>query len=268
MDETKVLELLTERPLVSVVMPAYNAEKYIGEAVGSVLAQSYTDWELIIINDCSCDRTAEIAGKYSALDPRVSVFHGDVNMGVLRSRAVGTEMSRGEWIAFLDADDRWENDKLEKQLYFAQSKNAGFTYTASSFMDEEGKAYRWTMNVPEVSTYKSLLKQNVISCSSVLIKKNLLLYNISSEKGMHEDFALWLGVLKKGNIAYGLDLPLLRYRISKNSKSGNKIKSAIMTYRTYRAAGLSLIESVLYMFFYASRGVKKYKKILRSGRAG
>ena len=268
MDKTKVSELLTEQPLVSVVMPAYNAEKYIDEAVGSVLAQSYANWELIIINDCSRDGTAEIARKYCTLDSRILVFHGDANMGALRARAVGMEMARGEWVAFLDADDKWENDKLEKQLRFAQSKNAGFTYTASSFMDEEGKAYAWTMNVPEVSTYKSLLKQNVISCSSVLIKKNLLLYNISSEKEMHEDFALWLGVLKKENIAYGLDLPLLQYRISKNSKSGNKIKSAMMTYRTYRAAGLSLVESVMCMFFYASRGMKKYKKILRSGRAG
>lgn len=264
MDETKVLELLTERPLVSVVMPAYNAEKYIGEAVCSVLAQSYTDWELIIINDCSCDRTAEIAGKYSALDPRVSVFHGDVNMGVLRSRAVGTEMSHGEWIAFLDADDRWENDKLEKQLYFAQSKNAGFTYTASSFMDEEGKAYAWTMNVPEISTYKSLLKQNVISCSSVLIKKNLLLYNVSSGEDIHEDFAMWLAILKRGIPAYGLDLPLLRYRIGKSSKSGNKLKSAMMTYRTYRAAGLSLTESVWHMCFYTLRSLDKYKRIWNS----
>lgn len=267
MEETKVSELLTNRPLISVVMPAYNAERHIGEAVASVLAQSCADWELIIVDDCSRDRTAEIADKYGALDSRVFVIHAEANMGVLLARAAGVEMARGEWIAFLDADDKWENDKLERQLSFAQDKGAAFTYTASSFMDEEGRGYAWTMSVPEVSTYKSLLKQNVISCSSVLIKKNLLLYNNLSEKDIHEDFAMWLEVLKRGNVAHGLDLPLLRYRINGGSKSGNKIKSAIMTYRTYRAVGFSPAESVLYMFYYTARGVGKYKKILRSGRS-
>ena len=163
-------------PLVSVVMPAYNAARYINEAIESVISQSFGDWELIIVDDCSSDGTVPAARRYKERDGRISLYSNDTNLGVSMTRRKGVSISRGEWIAFLDADDVWESVKLERQLRFASETGAGFTYTGSSFIDGEGRPYEWRMDVPEKSCYRSLLRQNVISCSSVLIKKSLLPY--------------------------------------------------------------------------------------------
>lgn len=264
MERVGDLELRDNGPLVSVIMPAYNAGKYISEAIRSVLSQSFRNWELLVVDDRSADDTAEKAESFCAYDPRVRLYRGEKNVGAKRSRDFALKMARGEWIAYLDADDCWESDKLQKQLEFAKEKNAEFTYTASSFMNERGEPYGWIMNVPEAIGYRELLKQNLISCSSIMVKKSLLLYNVPSGDGTHEDYALWLTLLKRGVRAYGLDLPLLRYRISRDSKSGNKFRSALMTYRTYRLAGLSRLEAARHMPFYIFRGVKKYNSILKS----
>lgn len=259
------LEPLCDKPTVSVIMPAYNAGKYISEAVRSVKSQSCRSWELIIIDDCSGDDTADIAAAFSAADPRIKLCRNKTNVGVKRSRERALEAARGEWIAFLDADDIWEDDKLQKQLEFAARKNADLTFTASSFIDEKSIPYGWIMNVPEEIDYKGLLRQNVISCSSVLLKKYLLLYNTPSGEGTHEDYVLWLTLLKNGVHAYGLDLPLLRYRISRTSKSGNKFRSALMTYRTYRLVGLTFFDAARAMFHYALRSLRKYSNIRNLG---
>lgn len=178
------------------------------------------------------------------------------------TRMNGVHISRGEWTAFLDADDVWESAKLERQLRFARETGAAFTYTGSSFIDGEGRPYEWRMDVPDKSCYKSLLRQNVISCSSVLIKKSLLPPLFPSEQGIHEDFALWLSILKTGAEARGLNEPLLRYRVTAGSKSGDKLKSAAMTYKTYRAAGVP--KPALYVNFalYTLRSLSKYLKLL------
>lgn len=258
------LEPLCGKPAVSVIMPAYNAGKYISEAVRSVISQSCRSWELIIIDDCSCDDTVGAAAVFSAADPRIKLYLNETNIGARRSRERALKAACGEWIAFLDADDIWEDDKLQKQLDFAAEKNAEFTFTASSFIDEESIPYGWIMNVPEEIDYSGLLKQNIISCSSVLLKKQLLLYNTPSGDGTHEDYALWLTLLRSGVRAYGLDLPLLRYRVSRASKSGNKFRSAIMTYRTYRLVGLSFFDAARAMFSYALRSIRKYRNIRNS----
>lgn len=249
-------------PLVSVVMPAYNAARYIGEAIESVISQSFGNWELIIIDDGSSDGTAQAACRYKERDGRISLYSNDTNLGVSMTRRKGVSISRGEWIAFLDADDVWENVKLEMQLRFACETGAGFTYTGSSFIDGEGRPYGWRMDVPDKSCYKSLLRQNVISCSSVLIKKSLLPPLFPSEQGIHEDFALWLSILKTGTEARGLNEPLLRYRVTAGSKSGDKLKAAAMTYRTYRAAGVPKFASDVNFVLYTLRSLSKYLKLL------
>lgn len=249
-------------PLVSVVMPAYNAARYISEAIESVISQSFGDWELIIIDDCSSDGTVPAARRYKERDGRISLYSNDTNLGVSMTRRKGVSISSGEWIAFLDADDVWESMKLERQLRFASETGSGFTYTGSSFIDGEGRQYNWRMDVPEKSCYRSLLRQNVISCSSVLIKKSLLPPLFPSEQGIHEDFALWLSILKAGTEARGLNEPLLRYRVTSGSKSGDKLKAAAMTYRTYKAAGVPRLASNVNFALYMLGSLSKYLKLL------
>lgn len=257
--------------MVSVIIPSYNSEKYIGETLASVCAQTYPDFEVLVMNDCSQDRTAEIVGKYAHKDPRIHLINLPGNKGVSHARNQGVSMASGEWIAFLDSDDMWTKDKFEKQLKLQEKLRAKktaiedpeFLFTGSSFIDENGDPLSSVLHVPEYVDFSELLKQNIISCSSVLIKRSLMLkYPMPCSDQFHEDFATWLTILKNENIvAYGLDEPLLIYRVTRNSRSGNKCKAACMTFRAYRYVGLGIVKSVQNWLVYSFRSFKKYAKI-------
>lgn len=251
--------------LVSIIMPAYNAEKYITEAIESVQNQTYANWELLVLDDGSSDNTPSIILKKCEEDKRIQFYQNAVNMGVAKTRNKGVELSRGEWIAFLDSDDKWDDQKLEKQMKAVEEHcDAALFFTASSFMSENGHPLSYILQVPEKVFYKDLLKQNVISCSSVLVKKDCLkAYPMPDMKLIHEDFAVWLQILKEGNYAVGINEPLLTYRLSANSKSGNKLKAARMNWNTYRYLKINYLLSVKYMFHYALRSLKKYSKLSR-----
>lgn len=240
-------------------MAAYNAEKTIGVAVDSVLCQTYNDYELIIVNDCSSDNTAAIITKFAQIDNRIKIINNDVNKGVSFSRYAGLKEASGEWIAILDSDDAWKPDKLEKQLLIQTATDADIIYTGSAFMNSEGSPIEWILNVPSEVSYKRLLKQNIISNSSAMVRKSLYCDYYASGDNMHEDFATWLGILKAGYKAVGVNEPLLIYRLTKSSKSGNKVKSAKMNLNTYKYIGLNPIESAYYMCWYIFNGIKKYK---------
>ncbi|MDE6745030.1 MAG: glycosyltransferase, partial [Oscillospiraceae bacterium] len=236
--------------LISIIMAAYNAEQTIEQAVTSVLNQTYENFELLIINDCSKDSTLSIAEKFSEKDKRVKVISNEKNNGVSYTRRHGLEEAKGEWIAILDSDDAWASDKLEKQIRLQRETNADLLYTGSSFMDSDGNRIDWYLHAPREIGYRQLLKQNLISNSSSLVKKELYSeYYVSNDK-MHEDFAVWLGILKSGRLAYGVDEPLLIYRLSKTSKSGNKIKAAKMNWNTYRYMGLNVFAALYYECWY------------------
>lgn len=252
------------KPSVSVIMPAYNASKYIEEAIESVLAQTYTDFELIVVDDQSKDSTPEKVLAYTEKDSRVKYFRNEKNSGSSFSRNFGISSAQGEWIALLDCDDIWTPDKLEKQIALAESKNVDFVFTGSAFTDEHGSEYRYIFEVPEKITYKELLKQNIISCSSVLIKKDYIIKYKMPDFPMREDFACWLTILKTGICAYGINEPLLIYRVSRNSKSSNKKTAAKDTFLLYRAMGYNIISTLYYFFFYTIRSLKKYKNIKSS----
>ena len=252
---------MEEKPgLISIIMAAYNAEKTIGIAINSVLAQSYTDWELLVINDCSKDRTAEIVTAYT--DPRIRLLQNEKNSGVSISRKKGMEVANGEWIAVLDSDDAWTPDKLEKQIKLANDTGAELVFTGSAFMDDDGKPIDWQLHVPTTLSYRELLKQNLVSNSSVLVKSDLYRRYYAIGDGMHEDFAIWLGITKEGKDAYGIDEPLLIYRLAKSSKSSNKIKAAKMNWKTYRYVGLNPVSSAYYMCWYIVRSIRKYKNLI------
>ena len=253
----------TAQPKVSVVMPAYNCEATLQESVESVLRQTAENWELLILDDSSRDGTFKLMRRLAELDSRIRIFRNDRNMGVGRTRNRGVGLAEGDWIAFLDSDDLWTQDKLEKQLsLLASFPGTGLFYTGSSFIRSDGTPMDYILHVPETLDRKKLLKQNLISCSSVLAEKKLLeKYPMPAGAGMHEDFAVWLRILEESSPARGLDEPLLIYRRSASSKSGNKWKAAKMNWNTYRAVGLDPVRACYYMAWYAVNGLKKYSKL-------
>ena len=168
--------------MVSVIIPSYNSEKYIAKTLDSVCAQTYADFEVLVMNDCSSDRTAEIVESYAMIDSRIHLINLPGNKGVSHARNTGVQMASGDWIAFLDSDDLWAPDKLEKQLKLkkqldkdAPERKHDFLFTGSSFIDENGLPLSSTLHVPECVDFEDLLKQNVVSCSSVMIRRELML---------------------------------------------------------------------------------------------
>ena len=247
-------------PMVSVVMPAYNAEKTIFMAVNSVLSQTYDDFELIIVDDLSKDNTENIIKQFN--DSRIVYIKNEQNSGASYSRNRGISLAVGEWIAFLDSDDCWRSDKLKKHIdLHAENKEAVLSYTASAFMNESGQTYDYIMKVEEKIDYKYLLKRNVISCSSVFVKADVMKSIKMPGDYMSEDYYTWLEILKKHRFAYGINEPLLTYRISRKSKSSNRLKAARMTYETYKETGYSAIVSGLLTMRYAIYSIKKRYKI-------
>lgn len=247
--------------IISILMAAYNSAETIEQAITSVIYQTFSAFELIVIDDCSTDRTVEIVKELREKDQRIILLQQEKNGGVSAARKRGLETARGEWIAIIDSDDQWEPEKLEKQLQLHDKTDAELIFTASGFMNEQGELIDWILHVPERLSYRQLLKQNLVSNSSVLVKKELYEKYYSSGDGMHEDYATWLQITKSGVIAYGIDEPLLIYRLSSSSKSGNKKKAALMNWNTYRYVGLSLPETIWYMFCYTVNGIKKYRTL-------
>ena len=247
--------------LISVIMAAYNAEATIGQSIQSVLNQTYSNLELLVIDDCSQDGTATLAEKIAKTDSRVRLIFNEKNSGVSYTRKHGLKEAKGEWIAILDSDDAWAPKKLEKQIKLQEKTSADLLFTGSAFMDSEGNPINWYLHAPAEITYRQLLKQNVLSNSSALVRKELYAKHYAVGDGMHEDFAIWLGILKEDRKAYGVDEPLLIYRIARSSKSGNKVKAAKMNWNTYRYIGLNPVEAIYYEAWYIIRGVMKYKNL-------
>ena len=259
----------TERSaLISIILPAYNAEKTLAESVSSVLAQSYDKIELVIIDDCSTDGTKALAERFANRDKRVKVLSNEVNIGVLKTRIRGVRSSMGQWIAFIDSDDLWDKDKLKKQMDLIQTTGCVLAYTGSGYIGVDGEPIPWVLHVPSEVTYRDLLKQNIISNSSVLVKKDIFLkYSPFSEdhRDMHEDYACWILILKGRFRACGVDEPLITYRVHRRSMTGNKMHSAVLNWFTYRYTGLNVFQAAFYMLIYAARGIIKYSHIRRKG---
>ncbi len=233
-------------PLVSVVMPAYNAAKYIDRAIDSVLSQNDIDLELIIINDGSKDNTLEMLEPYKQYD-NITILDNEQNLGVSATRNKGIAIAKGKYIAFLDTDDWWTADKLKRQVELIEQKQCVLTYTGRELFDDAGKPTGNVIPVHEEISYEELVKHNIINCSSVLMETNVAREFYMEHDDSHEDYLLWLKVLRKYKIAYGINEPLLKYRLSLNGKCRNKFKSARMTYRVHRYLGTNPIKSFFYM---------------------
>lgn len=256
------------KPAVSIIMPVYNTEGFVSEAINSVLEQSFQDWELIIVDDCSSDSSAAIALAYAGRDPRIKVHLNKTNQGVAASRNAGIAASAGAWIAFLDCDDIWRKKKLEKQLALAKKSGARLIYSSYSlFAGDAGKGYRKDYLVPASVTYKSMLRENYIGCSTVLVSREALDGHRFSTSIHHEDYALWLELLKSGVTTAGCIEILVDWRITPNSRSANKIHAAKGRWHIFRKVEkLPLQTALSSMTIYAVRGLLKrytgYKQIM------
>jgi len=252
-----------ECAMVSIVMPAYNAEKYIEQAIRSVIKQTYAEWELIVIDDGSKDDTATILAEFAKQDHRIRFLQNEKNKGVSYTRNRAVELAKGEWIAFLDSDDQWLPEKLEKQLALVdQYPDMVVGYTASSFIDDVGEPYGYIMPAIEKLTYDMLLCKNLMSCSSVIIRASIMKGIKMPNDKMHEDYFVWLTVLRKYGIAYGINEPLLIYRLCANSKSSNRLKSAKMLFQSYHAVGYSAVLSWMLLLRYSFYSISKRYRIL------
>jgi len=246
-------------PLVNVIMPAYNASATIDESIKSVLAQTYANWKLIVINDASRDNTLQRAEFFSSSDSRIHVISNKENQGVAAARNLGLSASEGEFIAFLDSDDLWLPKKLEKQVRFMLERDSVISFTGTSYINSSGQLSDYNLQVPEKFTYNELLKRNLMSCSSVMVRRDAMLPFPSAN--IHEDYTVWMQIVKKIGYADGINESLLIYRMGESTKSSNRIKSARMNFNAYRYVGYGLLKSTLLSLRYAKHSISKRYKI-------
>lgn len=243
--------------LVSVIMPAYNAEKYIAQAIESVLYQNVS-LELLVIDDCSKDHTVEVAERF-AEDSRVQLIRNEHNLGVAETRNVGIRRAKGKYIAFLDADDWWSKGKLEIQCEKMESEGCVLCCTGRELMNADGISQGKTIGVPEKITYEMLLRTNSIPCSSVVIRSQVAKAYGMCYNELHEDYILWLRILQKEPYVIGINQPLLKSRMSEGGKSRNKFKSAKMQWGVYKYMKIKFWKRVYYFLNYAANGIRKYR---------
>lgn len=250
--------------LVSVIMPAYRCAGTIGQAIDSALSQD-VPLEVIVLDDQSPEDLGTVLARY-AQDERVRYFRNERNLGAAASRNRGVELARGEYVAFLDADDWWAEGKLKKQLARLAQTQTVLCSTGRELATPDGRLTGRVIGVKEQITYRSLLLHNCINCSSVVLRTEVARAFPMEHEDSHEDYITWLRILRKYGQASAVDEPLLKYRLSSGGKSGNKLKSAWMTYTAYRYAGFGRIRAAGLFCAYAANGVLKYARAYMGGR--
>jgi len=244
--------------LVSVITPSFNSEKYIKECVLSVVNQTYLNLEMIIVDDFSSDTSKEIIISLAEKDERIKPFFLSKNIGAAEARNIAIGEAKGRYLAFLDSDDIWNEEKLEKQLLFMQEKNIAFSFTAYQMMSEDGKIFSNIISAPKNMTYSSYLKNTVIGCLTVVIDLDKTGRIEMPNIRVSEDMALWLKLLKRGFDAYGLNEVLSRYRETSNSLSANKINASKFVWHVYRKyEKLSFMYSLWCFTHYVFNAFKK-----------
>ena len=244
--------------LVSIIMPAHNSAIHLAEAVSSVLKQTYAEWELFICDDNSSDSTETIASSLAAKDKRIYVISLETRRGPAGARNAGIALSKGRWLAFLDSDDYWEPQKLEKSIKFAQESGSPLTFTSYRTLTEPSKRMGGTVPVPASLSYSDLLKSNQIATSTVVVDRRVCPTFTMPENVFFDDYVAWLGILKQGLVAYSLPTPLTVYRTGRKSFSSNKIRAGVNVFRILRdVEGLPFLPRYKNFAIYALRGIKK-----------
>ncbi|WP_338778681.1 glycosyltransferase family 2 protein [Metabacillus sp. FJAT-52054] len=250
-----------EKHLVSIITPSYNSTKTIGDTIRSVQAQTYGNWEMLIVDDCSKDHSREYIRGFAEKDPRIQLVELAENGGAAVARNTALRMAKGKYAAFLDSDDLWHPEKLEKQIRFMEENDYAFTFTKYQLMQEDGEILNKVIDIPDSIGYHGLLKNTIIGCLTAVVdleKTGLIqMPNIRTR----QDLALWLSILKQGYTAYGLQEVLGYYRLVPGSISSNKLKAAKQNWKVYREVEkLSLPYSIVCFTGYALTSVKKYMR--------
>lgn len=249
---------ISELPLVSIVTPSFNSEKFIAETIASVQDQTETDWELLIVDDASSDNTVAQIHKLQAEDSRIKCFPLTENKGPANARNLGIKKAEGRYLTFLDADDIWFPEFLETSI--AEAKMHHFVFASYQRLDEDLKPYLSDFIVPQKVNYKDILKSNSISCLTAFLDIEKLGKKYMPLIKKRQDMGLWLQYLKEVDFAYGIQQPLAIYRIRRNSLSRNKKSLLKYQWKFYReVAGLSIIQSAYYMSCWAYNGFIKYR---------
>jgi len=244
--------------LVSVIMPCYNMEKYISEAIMSVRQQTYPHWELLIVDDASTDNTVNVIESHSQQDDRIRYTVKDHHSGIADSRNQCLQQAQGHYLAFLDADDIWHPNKLETQLRFMTKKQVGFTYSTYDCIDENGHSLNKSVKAAGNLDYEAYLRNTIIGCSTVMVNKDIVGDVVVPLFRTSEDTATWLDILKKGHLAYAIDESLVSYRIRRKSASSNKFKASFDLWTVYRRhEKLSWPKAMRYFLSYAFHAIKK-----------
>ena len=246
-----------EKDLVTIIIPVYNASRFLKETITTLLNQTYSNFEALFVNDCSLDDSAEII--LDCKDERIKLVNNKINSGAAISRNNGVKIAKGKYICFIDADDLWEKDKLEKQVRFMREKKCAFSFTGYEFTDEIGKPNGVKVSIPEKINYKQALKNTTIWTRTVMFDTNRinkeLIYmpNVKSE-----DTACWWNILKHIDNAYGLNEVLAYYRRSSGTLSSNKFEAIKRIWFLYRKVEkLNLIYSAYCFCFYAFNAVRR-----------
>lgn len=250
---------MKECDLVSIIIPVYNASKFLDDTIATIKNQTYTNWEAIFVDDCSKDDSLKIIEKDAKDDKRIKLIKNKINSGAAVSRNNGIETANGRYICFLDADDKWEKDKLKKQIRFMKNKKCVFSFTGYQFADENCVPNGKIVHVPEKINYKQALKNTTIWTSTVMLDMNVLNKNeIYMPNVKSEDSACWWKILKKVDFAYGLNEILSYYRRTSTSLSANKIKAIRRIWFLYRKQERLNIFTSLYNFcFWALNAVRR-----------
>ncbi|WP_425880017.1 glycosyltransferase family 2 protein [Acinetobacter sp. TWP2-2-3] len=246
--------------LVSIIMPAYNAEKLISDSINSVLSQTYKNFELIVIDDCSQDQTSQVVENFILKDKRVKLIKNIKNKGVAETRNTGLDQAKGDYVAFLDSDDKWDNNKLEKQLAVLKERN-DVDVVYGSYYRFNNDGIKNIVKVPNLLDKKELLKGNPIGNLTAIY--NFKKYSQIRQKNIgHEDYLFWLEIFNSSPDVKGIGIqePIAYYRVAEDAKnlSGNKLKAASWTWTIYRKhLKLNLISSLFYFSYYMIKAILK-----------
>lgn len=240
-----------EEKLVSIIMPTYNCAKFIGKTIETVIKQTYKNWELVIVDDCSKDNTEEIVNDYINTDKRIKYYRFSTNQGAAKARTKAMELANGNYMAFLDSDDLWEEDKLEKQIKFMEENDYNFTCTAYEQIDEKGNLLNKVIKTKKKANYNRILLDCPVGNSTVMYNVDKLgKFEVPNIRKRNDD-ALWLQILKKEKYIYGMNEVLMKYRIRSNSISSNKIDLIKYHWQLYRKIEhLSIICSIFHICYW------------------
>lgn len=232
--------------MVSIITPVYNSEQFIAQNISSVLAQTYTDWEHILVDDCSTDESKNIILSFQKNDSRIKFFQFDRNSGAGKARNKAIEMAQGQYIAFLDSDDYWHPRKLEKQITFMANNNYSFTYCHYYVVIENDIKYE--IQSPIKVNFRKMLNNDYIGCLTAVYDVKMLGKNYMPSIRKRQDWALWLKILKKTQYAYCYPQALAYYRVGNNSLSTNKFRLIKYNFNIYyKELNYSWIKSILFM---------------------